>query len=441
MPHSRLYVAAILLAISAIRCASTPQSPDRSAVARDLNARAGTSATLVAPREWTMPPDVSATQPLSIQDAVAVALWNNAEFHAALADLGIARADLIDAGMLRNPVLSLLFPWGPKQLEATINWPVDALWQRPRRIAQAQLNADATARQLVIRGLRLIADVKGAFVEVIAAERAVAIASEHAGLATQIADLAAGRLRAGDISAFEAGLARLEAARLEASRLSRVAARDLTRSRLRALLGVPHGGADLRVSDAPLEWPDCGGIDDLMKVALAARPDVRAAELRVEAAAERIGLEKARVMTVTAILDMNAEGRQGFEAGPGLGVEIPLLSQNQGGRARAAAEFEQASRRYLAVRAGVVADVDAAVATHNAARAIQKMLTAQVSESYEAERRQAQRMYELGEISLLDLLETRRRLIDVEQTRAEATFGAWRAAIDLEAAIGRSCGR
>ena len=50
-------------------------------------------------------------------------------------------------------------------------------------------------------------------------------------------------------------------------------------------------------------------------------------------------------------------------------------------------------------------------------------------------------MYELGEISLLDLLETRRRLIEVEQTRAEAQFAAWRAAIDVEEAIGRSCSR
>ena len=36
-------------------------------------------------------------------------------------DLGFARADLIEAGQLRNPILSLLFPWGPKQFEATLH--------------------------------------------------------------------------------------------------------------------------------------------------------------------------------------------------------------------------------------------------------------------------------------------------------------------------------
>ena len=41
--------------------------------------------------------------------------------------------------MLTNPVLSLLFPVGPKQLEATLRWPIEVLWERPRRVAAARL--------------------------------------------------------------------------------------------------------------------------------------------------------------------------------------------------------------------------------------------------------------------------------------------------------------
>jgi hypothetical protein len=57
---------------------------------------------------------------LAEQEAVAIALWNNSGFQESLADLGIARADLVQAGLLRNPVLSLLFPWGPKHLLHTL---------------------------------------------------------------------------------------------------------------------------------------------------------------------------------------------------------------------------------------------------------------------------------------------------------------------------------
>ncbi len=88
-----------------------------------------------------MPPEARIEDGLTSQEAVAIALWNSPSFLATLADLGIARADLVEAGLLRNPVFSLLFPWGPKQLESTLQFPFDALWQRPRRVAAARLNA------------------------------------------------------------------------------------------------------------------------------------------------------------------------------------------------------------------------------------------------------------------------------------------------------------
>ena len=49
---------------------------------------------------------------LTSEEAVSIALWNSPSFQATLADLGIARADLVEAGLLRNPVFSLLFPVG-----------------------------------------------------------------------------------------------------------------------------------------------------------------------------------------------------------------------------------------------------------------------------------------------------------------------------------------
>ena len=92
---------------------------------------------------------------MSRDEAVAIALWNNAAFQVSVSQLGFARADLVDAGMIANPVLSLLFPVGPKQLEATLRWPVEVLWERPRRVAAAQLSLDAAAEGLVQSGLDL----------------------------------------------------------------------------------------------------------------------------------------------------------------------------------------------------------------------------------------------------------------------------------------------
>jgi cobalt-zinc-cadmium efflux system outer membrane protein len=433
---------ALVLGLLSAACA-LPMAPDRARVAGGITERTGVDARgLPIPgREWAAPPGASLEDGLSLEEAVAIALWNNADFQVALSTLGLARADLIEAGLLRNPVFSLLFPWGPKQLEFTATFAVDQIWQRPKRIEDARLNAEATAEQLVASGLRLVADVRLAFFEVLVAERRMTLAAEQTEVAALAAKLAEGQLRVGDISELDARLVRTDALRLEANRLTRVTARDLAMAQLRTLLGLDPRAADLRLSEQTAAAADnCPSGSELFQTAFAARPDVRAAELQIEAAGARAGLEEARIVALTASLDANARGIQGFEMGPGVGIEIPVLSQNQGRRARAAAELEQASRRYVAVRATVSSEISAAVIGLNEARNTARLLGDDVAASLATARKQTEGLFAAGEISLLTLLETRQRLIDVETTRVDAMFGVNRAIVRLEQAIGRTCG-
>ena len=430
----------VVAATCAAACA-TGATPDRGRVGADLGRRVGIETQLAAPPEgaWTPPAGAVTADGLDIDEAVAIALWSNPDFHASLTALGLARADVVEAGLLRNPIFSLLFPWGPKQLEFTLTWPIDALWQRPKRVADATLNAEAIAAHLVAGGLTLVADVRLAFLDAVLAERQAAFGAEQSTLASQAATMAEGRLRAGDVSALEASLVRADALRFEAVRVKRQGARDQAMVRLRALLGVPSGTAAFTLVD-PMETADvCATGAALLASALAARPEVRAAELQVEAAGARVGLERARILTLTASLDANAKGSQGFEMGPGVAIELPVLSQNQGRRARAAAELDQAARRYLAVRAAVSVQLDAAIAGLQEAQETARLLTTDAAASLQEARQRAERLHQAGEISLLALLETRQRLIDIETARLDAAFGVSRALVRLEQAIGHRC--
>jgi cobalt-zinc-cadmium efflux system outer membrane protein len=432
----------IATTVTAAACA-TSGAPERVQVATALDERTGaTSKGLASPesRTWSAPPGTSIEDGLSIDEAVAIALWNNPDFQVALTSLGIARADLIEAGMLKNPVFSLLFPWGPKQLEFTVTWAIDAIWQRPKRIANARLNGEAAAQQLVAGGLRVVADVRLAFFEVLVSDRRLALTSELVSYSGQAVKLAEGQLRAGEISEFEAGLARADSVRLEVTRLSHETARNVAVVRLRAMLGLEPSAPAIRlIEPAAMVTDDCGTETPLLESALAARPEVRAAELQMEAAGARAGIEQAKIWSVTASLDANAKGTQGFEMGPGLAIELPILSQNNGGRARAAAEIEQAARRYIAVRATIAAEVGSAFASLTEARATASLLGGEVEAVLARARRQAEGLYKAGEISLLDLLQTRQRLIDFEATRLDAAYGVNRAVVRLEQALGRSC--
>lgn len=207
MPFIFTALAILLLAGCA---AHSPHNRDD--VSRSLEQRTGHALNAAGASEGLLlPSGVDRSDGLTVDEAVAIALWNNAPFQSDLTELGFARADLLEAGLLRNPMLSLLFPVGPKQLEATLSLPIEVLWQRPKRVAIAKLEAERVAENLVQHGLDLAREVHLAYAGLLFAQSQKQIAEENARLRQEIADIAAARLRAGDISALEESASRVEA--------------------------------------------------------------------------------------------------------------------------------------------------------------------------------------------------------------------------------------
>lgn len=425
-------------AVLSAGCATTGGAPSPGDV--DAAIRARLPGGLRLDGQQPLPPDVQIADGLTQEEAVAIALWNSPSFQATLADLGIARADLAEAGLLRNPILSLLFPVGPKQLEFTLQYPFDALVQRPARVAAARLNAQAIGERLVWDALALVAQVRTAHTDAIIADRRLVLASENAVLTRRLADIADARLRAGDISELEARAPRSEAARTEVVHRAAAHDRDLARLTLAGLLGLDRRTEDVqpRVS-AAYDAPPCPVDDSRLQDALASRPDVRAAELTLEAATARARWERSRVLALIGMLDANGSGDEGFEMGPGVGLDVPFFNRNQGGIARATAEIARASRLYAAARARVITDVrSAGVRETRAAQALAAWV-GDIVPSLETEQRQATSAFEAGEVALFNVLDVSRRLVDGRMRQLDAEADLYRSRISLERAIGRYC--
>lgn len=430
----RTLVAATMAAIVCASCAA------RTTTTVDLNAalRERTGHALKPMDGASLPPGVVLEDGLTSDEAVALALWNSPSFQVTLADLGLARADLVEAGLLRNPVLSLLFPWGPKQLEWTVQFPVDALWQRPRRVAAAQLNLESVGQRLVWDALTLVADVRNAFTDSIIAERRLALTEESAVLTRRVADLTDARLRAGDISDLDARQARSDAARIDVLRKATEYDRDLAGLTLTGMIGLDPESVPIRTIP-PAGLASCAGTDNLFKDAMASRPDVRAAELAIEAAGARAKWERSRVITLIGILDGNGQGREGAEAGPGVAGDIPLFNRNQGGISRAEAEVDRASRRYAALRAQLAVDVRTAAIRVRQAQAAFDAWRTDIVPSLEVEQRQAESAYHAGETPLFTLLDVGRRLVDGRMRLLDAEAALRKSLVNLDRTVGRSC--
>lgn len=393
------------------------------------------------PARFAWPPGLAPTTKLTLKDATAVALWNNNALDGDLAALGVAKADLLDAGLLRNPNLWSLMPVGKKPFELLLNWPIEEWWQRKKRVRAAQVGFDTVAKGLEQNGLNLIRDVALAHTDLWLAQRRAATLAEAAALRERIAGLVQKRREAGDAAGLEVTLALADArsAREMAERAK--ADIDLAQPRLRNLLGMTGGQPLEAVTEALPAAPSPAPVEEdaLVESAFTARPDLRAAELAVVAAAERAKWQRSRfLMMLTPILSVKPAGSPlATRAAPGVQVELPIFNRNQGQIARADAEVVQAGWRYAALRDRVEQETREAYRRAAQARQSQDQLAAQVRPVVEESIRQAEQAYRNGDASFLNVLEPSRARYDVELRQLEAEAGLRRALAEVERAVGR----
>ncbi len=410
---------------------------NESYVSDAINDRTGHKLRLVEePREIKLPEDITIADGLSEDEAVAIALWNNAQFQADLTELGFARADLIEAGMLRNPVLSLLFPLGPKQLEATVSLPIDFFWKRPKRVAAAKLDAERIADNLIQHGLNLIRDVMVAYADLEFTRERAKIIAEEAVLRSEIAAIAADRLRVGDISGLEETAFKLEATQTQEASVRCARDAKLAEEWLKTLLGMGLRDILLQLSPSSTSFEFHQQPADLLEAAFAARPDLRAAEIRIEAAGHRLGWERTQIFSLTAMLDANGEGKEGFEMGPGIQVELPILNWNNGKIARAQAELNQAARQYLALKHQIAREMLEAYTKFLAAQEALKILRVDLLPAAVKAEKDATEAYSIGEISYLELIDFRRQLLSSRLREAEAEADMEKAEVNLRHSLG-----
>lgn len=438
MKAMRLLSACMFSALAALTgCVSPPD--DARPVAAGLERRTGHTLTNGLPGQISWPSAVSIEEGLTEDEIVTLALWNNAAFLEVLADLGLSRADLIQAGMLPNPTLSALIPVDAKPFELTAKYPLEVLWLRPKRVAAAKLDYERTAQRLVQSGLDLIRDVRVAAADHSLANQRVELAGHMVTLQQHIAEQAEARRRAGEASELESDQARIDV--LQAKEQFSRARQDasIANERLRHLAGLGFerwAPVQDQTNDAQLLTQ----ADLLVTNALQARPDLRAAEIGLEAAGKRIGVARAEAFSLAAGLngkDVGSGASKEFLIGPTVDLAVPVLNQNQGGVAQARARFEKAARQYYAARDRIALEVREAHARLTQAQQSIDQWQRQILPPLEASARQAESAYAAGNVTYLFVLEANRKLLDARARAATAATDVRRARAELERAIGQ----
>jgi outer membrane protein, heavy metal efflux system len=421
-------------------CANVPKN--HSQVIDRLEERTGFRSGLKdEPEKTVIPPDVSLQDGVTLEEAITVALWNNAAFQESLSGLSLSEAELIQANMLQNPQFWGVFPTnsspaGP--LEFAIRFPLEALWLRPQKVAVAQRKLEQTVEGLIQNGLTLVRDVKVAFANLLLAEQRLGLTVKHVEILRHIAQITESRWQAGEISELDAGTSRINALQAEEQIHQLTHEMTLVREQFRGLIGLGFEDASIVLQHSATLPTTQRSAEELLTDALATRPDLRATELELEAAGQRVGLARKEIFVLTGIYRAKQTTTDPFNSRPGLQFTIPIFNQNQGGIALAEAGVEMAARRYVTIRDQIALEVRQAhtrwLQTESSVRNWrQRMLPAHRTATL-----QAQKALEAGDATALLPLAAQQNWIQARIREIELVAGQRQAIAELERAIGHS---
>jgi outer membrane protein, heavy metal efflux system len=433
-------VAAAAVALSG--CATPhphkPHAYDRGSVSHSVEARFGTAAGLGGRSDGVLVPTaLDEGHPLSEEQAVVLALWNNALFHEALVELDLTRADLIQAGLLPNPEFAYWWPVPDKVFKYLFDFPIESLYLRPLRVKAAAAENERAAARLTQLALDLIRDTRLAYSDLHLARDRVKVAERALAVRERILELAELRLKDGVATPFEVSTARIDALRAAQDLVPVRQEVTVAGERLRNFTGLSGFTFPLVPDDAPfdprLEFP----VEELVAEAVATRPDAVAAEHAARAAAERLRVARIGWIRLLGIGDATSGLKRDHEFGPGLRMTVPIFNHGQGLIARADAELEQLERRRQTVQNQIVMDVRTAHARYLQARTELDFLRGKTRPEVEVALRRAEAAYKEGNTTYLIVLETNRQLIDTYAREAQLSADLRRAWAELERAVGR----
>lgn len=433
--RSGMWAALALLGLAG--CQTIPDAPDRSTVSASLTQRVGhTVPNQIDPTQVVLPPGASPDDGITEDEAIAIALWNNAAFQELLVDLGLARGDLIQAGLLPNPEFVYYWPMSDKPFKYLFDFPIEAIWLRPIRVQSMAREADRTAQRLAQAGLDLMRDVRQAYADVVLAKERVRIAGEAVKLRGRVAELAEKRLKAGDISEQEAATARIDALQAEQDAARIGFDVPVLEERLRNLMGLGPYRGPLPLDPSPPPGCQTFDADALTREAMGHRPDALAAAEAVDAAEARVKLAKLGWVRFLGIADATS-GQGSHVFGPALRFTVPLFNRNQGGIARAEAELERALRNQKTVAYQIILDVQRAYLQYRQACTELEILRTKVRPEVEAALGRAQAAYQEGNVAIFIVLETTRQLLDNYLREAQLHGDLRRFWAELERSVGQ----
>ncbi|MCB1117547.1 MAG: TolC family protein [Chlamydiia bacterium] len=292
---------------------------------------------------------------LNENTAVQIALLNNRDLQATYESLGIAKAQLAQSGLLKNPVF--LFSYRFSTVSSVTDLIDMSLYQNflellliplKKRLARAEL--EATKAMVTNQILEVIAQTKIAFYKSLSAKQIWDLKIDVL-LANELSFIAAQKLyEVGNITELEVAMERslYEQAKLD------VASAEITFLEAREKLNVSMGLWGLQIDwklASHLFLPDSSEeYDTIENDAIASSIDLKIAFNEIKATAAGFGVDTTRLIFPQMDIGVSSERDESvWYVGPAFNLAIPLFDFGQANSAKAKARIMQQWNQYTAL--------------------------------------------------------------------------------------------
>ena len=392
-----------------------------------------------------VPTQTTAKRSITLEEALEIFMRQNLELVAARYDIETADAEKLTARLRPNPQFTVGLAdlpvnlSGPIIKEQTYDYGVSRTIElggkRSKRIETADANSDLARGQFQMVVWQLTNDLKRKFYTVVLNQSLLNLARENETTFAEIVKHTTELVKAGEISGLD--LDRVEVEKLKfdtdlanAERDYEVALRDL-----RFALGGDYRAMDIEVSGSIDFQPHQFTQPELLDLALAARPDLKAAKLSERAAGANIRLQDAQRipdLTLAGGVEQVPTGTSSYTFG--VGIELPVSNRNQGERAKALIEKRKAQTQEQLLTNQVLSDVDKALVAFEKQRHRVDLYRSGVITKVNDIQNKTQIALQAGESSILDLLDAIRTRRDTLSGFYQTLFDYQMSLLDLELA-------
>lgn len=376
---------------------------------------------------------------LTLDDALRLAERENPTLRAKRYELDATRAGEITAGLRPNPSASYTaekFGASVQEHTLTVGQTLELGGKRQRRLDSARAATRVTRNELDDVRRQVFAQVKKTFTDVLVARATLALAEQNLKALDDVERIQRFRAERGDISELELTRIQLQRFAFERDAADARQAIAATIIALRALVGAASVAPDVDVI-GDLGFRDLGvSRDEAIQRALAARPDLQAAEATRDKAKADVALARANAWwDITPQLEYKRTDTNDQTFGFGLSLPLRVFDRNQGEIARTQAEVDRVTAQRDATVAQIVSEVDTALSAVTALRQRVDSLRTVYLPKAEQVRSTVEFAYRRGGVSLLDFLDAQRAYRETTLEHLRALGNYWSALYQLEAAV------